>query len=80
MPPAGRSRKDPGDIDKDPDDTGCILLDVRMPGMDGMELVQTLKKRHPDLPVVVVKMSDLALVFGAESKVTEIWPPESAMT
>lgn len=35
-------------------DPGCILLDIRMPGMDGLEVQQTLKARHILLPVVVM--------------------------
>jgi CheY-like chemotaxis protein len=31
-----------------------VLLDYMMPGMDGDEVVQRLKKQHPRLPVVVV--------------------------
>jgi CheY-like chemotaxis protein len=31
-----------------------VLLDYMMPGMDGDEVVQELKKQHPRLPVVVV--------------------------
>lgn len=31
-----------------------VLLDVKMPGMDGLEVLQEIKKRSPDLPVVMV--------------------------
>jgi len=33
---------------------GCILLDIRMPGMDGLELQQALKERGVGLPVVIM--------------------------
>lgn len=33
---------------------GCALVDVRMPGMDGLELQRELKKRRPDLPVIII--------------------------
>ena len=31
-----------------------LLLDVRMPGMDGPEVMRHLRKDHPDLPVVIL--------------------------
>jgi len=31
-----------------------VLTDVRMPGMDGRDLLKALRERHPDLPVVVL--------------------------
>ena len=31
-----------------------VLLDLRMPGLDGMDVLKTIKKRWPDSEVVVV--------------------------
>ena len=33
---------------------GCLLLDVRMPGMNGMELLETLKSSGILLPVIMI--------------------------
>src|SRR5215467_16307448 len=33
---------------------GCIVADVRMPGMDGIELVRELSKRGANIPVVLI--------------------------
>lgn len=32
----------------------AILTDIRMPGMDGLELLSTLRQAHPDLPVIIM--------------------------
>lgn len=31
-----------------------VLLDIWMPGMDGMEVLQTIKLAHPNLPVIMI--------------------------
>jgi two-component system response regulator FixJ len=33
---------------------GCIITDVRMPGIDGIELLRQLKEREVQVPVIVV--------------------------
>ncbi|MBS3803903.1 MAG: response regulator transcription factor [Oleiphilaceae bacterium] len=33
---------------------GCIVLDIRMPGMDGLELQKKLNERHSLLPIIFV--------------------------
>lgn len=38
----------------DADARGCLLLDVRMPGMDGLELHRQLKKRGVAMPAVFI--------------------------
>lgn len=34
--------------------TGCLVLDVRMPGMSGLELFEELRQRHCTLPVIFI--------------------------
>jgi two-component system, LuxR family, response regulator FixJ len=56
----------------DPRRHGCIIADVRMPGMDGIELVRELARRRIPLPVVVISghadvpMAVAAIKAGAE--------------
>jgi len=53
-------------------ETGCIVADVRMPGMDGIELVRELARRGNPLPVVLISghadvpMAVAAIKAGAE--------------
>lgn len=36
------------------DQAGCLVLDVRMPGMDGMALQRELSQRHALMPIIFV--------------------------
>lgn len=58
----------------DPEDSGCLILDIRMPGMTGMELQAELHKRriripivfltgHGDVPLAVTAMKEGAFDF-----------------
>jgi FixJ family two-component response regulator len=38
----------------DPDAPGCLVADVRMPGMDGLELQRALRARGCDRPIVFI--------------------------
>ena len=55
----------------EPDEEGCLLLDIRMPGMSGMELLEVLKYSGISLPVIIitghgdVPMAVRALKHGA---------------
>ena len=37
-----------------PDSCGCLVLDIRMPGMSGIELQQQLKQRAYPLPIIFI--------------------------
>jgi len=36
------------------DRSGCLVLDVRMPGISGLDLAQTLRDRHATLPIIFI--------------------------
>jgi FixJ family two-component response regulator len=38
-------------------DAACAIVDICMPGMDGIELTHRLRCRHPMLPVVLITAS-----------------------
>lgn len=46
---------------------GAIIVDLEMPGMDGIELVQRLHERHPDVPVIVASSRESALIDSVEN-------------
>lgn len=36
----------------------CLILDLRLPGMSGLELQSRLRAAHPKLPVIIVSARD----------------------
>ena len=53
-------------LDALPVEEGCLLTDVRMPGITGLELVRELKRRSIDLPVIVMTgHGDISLAVEA---------------
>ena len=50
----------------DQPDVACILLDIRMPGMDGLELFQELNQRKSPCPVIFITgHGDIPLAISA---------------
>lgn len=53
----------------DPNQSGCLLLDVRMPSMSGLELQEELLKRNITLPIIFISghadIPDSAKAFRA---------------
>lgn len=55
----------------------CVLLDMKMPGIDGIEVLKRLKSEWPDVPVMMmtaygeIELTDDALSIGAEKYFTK---------
>ncbi|MDX1540783.1 MAG: response regulator [Geminicoccaceae bacterium] len=69
-------------LDAVPDDARCIVSDIRMPEIDGLELLRRLKERVPDLPVIMmtahgdVPMAVRAMQLGAVDFIEKPFDPE----
>ncbi len=47
-----------------------MLVDLRLPGIDGSELMGRVQKRHPDLPVIVISGFDMEIMKQATAGLT----------
>ncbi len=67
------------------DSRGCLLLDVRMPGMGGLRLQEILQERGVSLPIIVltghadVPMAVRALKAGASDFVEKPFNPQDLL-
>ncbi|TWJ26513.1 sigma-54-dependent transcriptional regulator [Geobacter argillaceus] len=62
-----------------------VISDIKMPGMDGLEVLQRIKQKDPTLPVIMVtayatvEMSIQALRRGAYDMLTKPFEPEELL-
>src|SRR5688572_902334 len=50
----------------DGDFAGIVVSDIRLPGIDGLQLLAELKRRDPSLPVVLITgHGDIGMAVGA---------------
>jgi len=67
------------------DSRGCILLDVRMPGMSGLQLQQILRERGVSMPTIIltghadVPMAVSAMSAGAAGFVEKPFNPQDLL-
>src|SRR5690349_1430187 len=64
---------------------GCIVTDVQMPDMSGLELLRSLKLRACPMPVIVVSgrgglaMAEAAMQFGAAAFLHKPFEPDEVV-
>ena len=68
-----------------PQDLGCILIDMRMPGMDGLALMRALRERESAVPILVltghsdIPMAVEAMRLGAVDFLEKPHPPDALL-
>lgn len=62
-----------------------VLLDIQLPGIDGIEVLQRLKQNYPQWPVLIVSASsdrdvhERALRYGAQEVILKPYDPETIL-
>jgi two-component system C4-dicarboxylate transport response regulator DctD len=68
-----------------PDFPGVVVSDLRMPGMDGLQLFRALREADPELPVILitghgdVATAVAAIRDGAYDFITKPYPPDALL-
>jgi len=44
-------------------DFDCVLLDVRMPGLDGMQVFLKIHESNPNLPVIFLRLTEVLILL-----------------
>jgi FixJ family two-component response regulator len=66
--------------------TDCLILDMRMPGMSGLELQRHLTSSHPEMPVIFItahgdeELRSRALSSGAVDYLLKPFSEEALLT
>ncbi|TAJ68911.1 MAG: response regulator [Phenylobacterium sp.] len=62
---------------------GCVITDVQMPEMNGLQLLRAFKARHLDVPVLVVTarsgrtLAEEAMAQGARALIEKPFDPDA---
>lgn len=69
-------------VDNNPGEGDLLLLDVKMPGMDGLEVLRLVRKKRPELPIVMmtghgtIESAVEAMKLGAYDYLAKPFPQE----
>ena len=83
---ADDGRKAIAELESSPQPYDCVLSDVNMPELDGFELVQAVRKRDDDIPVLLMTGDPSldgavrAIDYGAVSYITKPFSQEALAT